>query len=59
MKNILFVWFFLNGCSQHPVTLKDTSGKQHIYSNVIVNKNNWCELHEKWELVERRISYKN
>ena len=59
MKKILFVWFFLNGCSQHPVTLKDISGKHHIYSNIIVNQNNWCELHERWELVERPNSHKN
>ena len=59
MKKIFFMWFFLNGCSQHPVTLKDISGKQHIYNNIIVDQNNWCELHERWELVERRNSHKN
>ena len=55
MKKIFFVWFFTNGCSHHPITLNDISRKQHIYSNVIVNKSNWCNIHEKWELVERPI----
>ena len=58
MKKILFVWFFLNGCGDNPISLHDIEGNSHIYSDITINKDNWCQIHQTWEFVERRISSK-
>ena len=36
-------------------SIKDISGEQHVYRDFSVNTDNWCIIHKKYELVERRI----
>ena len=71
MKKIFFVWFSVWSAimvfslimeidSNHSTTsIKDKSGKKHVYQNILLNKDNWCIIHKKYEVVKRSISTKN
>ena len=71
MKKILFVWLsvwsvlmiwslIIEIDSNNPTTsITDRSGKEHVYQTILFNKDNWCILHEKYEVVKRSISSKN
>lgn len=67
MKKILFVWLSIwslamvwsslqdPGSETPNTSIKDISGEQHVYRDFSVNTDNWCIIHKKYELVERRI----
>ena len=58
MKKILFVVAILStllfAALPTFTVIKDITGKKHIYYKLEYNKENYCEMHEKYELVELR-----
>jgi uncharacterized protein YxeA len=58
MKKILFVVVILStllfAALPGFTVIKDITGKKHIYYKLEYNKENYCEIHEKHELVELR-----
>ena len=70
MKKILFVWLSIwslamvwsslqdPGSETPNTSIKDISDEQHVYRDFSVNTDNWCQIHQTWEFVERRISSK-
>jgi hypothetical protein len=61
MKKILFVVAILStllfAALPTFTVIKDITGKKHIYYKLQYNKENYCEMHEKYELVELRKRY--
>ena len=58
MKKILFVVVILStllfAALPSFTVIKDITGKKHIYYKLEYNKENYCEIHEKHELVALR-----
>jgi hypothetical protein len=67
MKKVLFVWLLCTGCSVNTTSsvqttgllISDSAGNRHSYRFLKIDRDNWCEIHQKYEFVERRIYYKN
>ena len=63
MKQILFVVAILSqllyAALPNFTVIKDITGKKHIYYKLEYNAENYCEMHEKYELVELRKQSRN
>ena len=71
MKKILFVWFSVwsglmvwasikeTDDNNSTTSIKDIFGKKHIYRQILINNDNWCIIHERYEFVKRPKPPKN
>ena len=51
----LMVWASIKETDDNNSTtsIKDIFGKKHIYRQILINNDNWCIIHERYEFVKR------